>query len=89
MQTLTPGAVTCPICATTFAARANAGKCPVCGEQVLAADEVTPAIPVISPISAWLFREGNWRLATIVALVIYQVILFVALWIHMAQVHAF
>jgi hypothetical protein len=81
--------VTCPICATTFAPRASAGKCPVCGEQVLAPEQAARAIPVISPLSNWLFREGNWRLAAVVALVFYQLALFIALWIHLAQIHAF
>ncbi|HEX8996845.1 MAG TPA: hypothetical protein VF812_12520 [Ktedonobacterales bacterium] len=82
-------AVTCPVCATTFAPRGNAGKCPVCGEQVVAPDALASNIPIVSPVSAWLFREGNWRTAAVAALVVYQIALFIALWIHLAQIHAF
>ena len=80
--------VTCPICATTFSRRANAGKCPVCGEQVVAPEEAAVAVPVISPLSKWLFQEGNWRLAAVVALVLYQIALAVLLWMRLAHIHA-
>jgi hypothetical protein len=83
-----PRKVACPVCATTFAPRNTQGRCPVCGEQVFQADEVANAVPVIGPSSKWLFQEGNWRLMAVATLVVYQLILFIVLWIHLAQIHA-
>lgn len=83
-----PQKVVCPICTTTFAPRRTRGRCPVCGEQVVPAADATHNLPVITPIGNWLFRDGNWRLAAVGALVLYQLIIFIILWIHLAQIHA-
>lgn len=80
--------VVCPVCSTTFAWRATAGRCPVCGEQVVQVDAAASAVPVVGPLWSWLTREGNWRLLAVAALVLYQLVLFIALWIHLAQIHA-
>lgn len=79
---------TCPVCGTTFAPRDSGGICPVCGEQVVAPYEAAGAIPVISPAWQWLRQGGNWRLVAVAGLILYQLILFIALWIHLAQTHA-
>ncbi|GAC1451471.1 MAG: hypothetical protein PVSMB4_11330 [Ktedonobacterales bacterium] len=83
-----PKQVTCPVCATPFDPRGTEGRCPVCGEQVVPAEEAARTVPVLSPASRWLFREGNWRLTAVMVLVVYQIVLFIVLWIHLAQVHA-
>lgn len=79
---------TCPVCATTFAPRDTQGKCPVCGEQVVRGFQAGGDIPVISPALEWVRKGGNWKIAAIGALILYQIIMLVVLWIHMAQVHA-
>jgi hypothetical protein len=79
---------TCPVCGTTFAPRDSAGKCPVCGEQVMRQGQADGRIPIISPAWQWLRQGGNWRLAAVAGLIVYQLILFIVLWIHLAQVHA-
>ncbi len=79
---------TCPVCATTFAPSDTKGKCPVCGEQVVRGYQAGGDIPVISPAMEWLRTGGNWKIAAIGALVLYQIIMFIVLWIHMAQAHA-
>ena len=78
----------CPICGTTFSRRANAGKCPVCGEQVEAPEAAAPTIPVITQVSKRLFQDGNWRLVAVVALIIYEIALGALLWMHLAHLHA-
>lgn len=83
-----PKTLTCPVCATTFSRRANGGKCPVCGEQVMAPDEAATAVPVISPLSKSLFQEGNWRPVAVMALVIYEIALAILLWMHLSHIHA-
>ena len=83
-----PHEVVCPICSTTFAPRRTRGRCPVCGEQVIPSADATRDLPVITPVANWLFRDGNWRLAAVGVLVLYQIILFIILWIHLAQIHA-
>lgn len=80
--------VTCPVCGTTFAPRDSDGKCPICGEQVISPDQISGGIPLITPVGRWILQGDNWRLAAVVALVVYQIILFIALWIHLAQTHA-
>lgn len=79
---------TCPICGTTFAPHESDGKCPVCGEQVVGSLRAGGYIPVLSPAWQWLRQGGNWRLAAVVALIVYQIIMFIALWIHLAQIRA-
>lgn len=83
-----PQQVVCSICSTTFAPGRTRGRCPVCGEQVIPAADATRTVPLITPVGNWLFRDGNWRLAAVGALVLYQIILFIILWIHLAQIHA-
>lgn len=83
-----PKKIVCPVCATTFAPRRTSGRCPVCGEQVVPAEGASRALPVITPVTNWLFREGNWRLVAVGALIVYQLIIFIVLWIHLAQIHA-
>jgi hypothetical protein len=80
--------VTCHICGTTFDARGTDGKCPVCGEQAAVTGLAAREIPVISPVWRWVRQGGNWRLAALALLILYQIILFVVLWAHMAQLHA-
>ena len=80
--------MTCHICGTTFDARSTDGKCPVCGEQAAATGLATREIPVISSAWRWVRQGGNWRLAALALLILYQIILFVVLWVHMAHVHA-
>ena len=46
-------------------------------------------MPVISPAIRWLRQGGNWRLAALASLILYQIILFIALWIHLTQLRAF
>jgi hypothetical protein len=84
-----PEKVVCPVCTTTFAPHGTRGRCPVCGEQVVPVEEATRTLPIISPVASWLFQEGNWRLVAVGVLVLYQLIIFIALWIHLAQIHAF
>ncbi|HEY8324927.1 MAG: hypothetical protein ACHQ1E_01020 [Ktedonobacterales bacterium] len=79
---------TCPICGTTFAPHDTDGKCPVCGEQVVRSLQVGGYIPVLSPAWQWLRQGANWRLIAVAALILYQIILFIALWIHLAQMRA-
>lgn len=83
-----PKSVVCPVCSTTFAPRASAGRCPVCNEQVIPAEQATRNLPVITPVANWMFQKGNWRLVAVGALILYQLIIFIVLWIHLAQVHA-
>jgi hypothetical protein len=45
-------------------------------------------IPVLSPAWQWLRQGANWRLIAVAALILYQIILFIALWIHLAQMRA-
>lgn len=80
--------VTCPVCATTFAPQDTKGTCPVCGEQVVRHFSAGGDIPIISPALEWVRKGGNWKIAALAALVLYQVIMLIVLWIHMAQVHA-
>lgn len=80
--------VTCPICGTTFAPRDTDGKCPICGEQVVRKGASGGAIPVLSPFMDWLRKGGNWKVVALAALILYQLILFIVLWIHLAQTHA-
>ncbi|HEX9069482.1 MAG TPA: hypothetical protein VF807_11995 [Ktedonobacterales bacterium] len=84
-----PRRMKCPVCSTSFDPRANGGKCPVCGEQVVAAEDPALAIPVVSTTLSWLFRKGNWRVIAVAALIVYQIVLLTILWIHLTQIHAF
>lgn len=79
---------TCSICGTTFTPHESDGKCPVCGEQVVGSLQADGYIPALSPAWNWLRQGGNWRLVAVAALIIYQIILFIALWIHLAQMRA-
>lgn len=79
---------TCHVCGTAFAPRDSDGKCPVCGEQVMMPYLASGGIPVISPVWQWLRHGGNWRLAALGALIAYQIVIFIVLWIHLAQMHA-
>lgn len=79
---------TCPVCGTTFAPRDSGGICPVCGEQVVTPYEAAGDIPIISPVWQWLRQGGNWRLVAVAGLILYQLILFIVLWIHLAQMRA-
>lgn len=81
-----PREVTCPICETTFAPRGTAGKCPVCGEQVMPAATLTREISVLSPLGRWL-AGGGWRAIVLVLLVLYQISLFVVLWVVLSRAH--
>lgn len=83
-----PSKVVCPVCSTTFAPRASAGRCPVCNEQVIPAEQATRNLPIITPVANWMFQKGNWRLVAVGALILYQLIIFIVLWIHLAHVHA-
>lgn len=83
-----PKTLTCPICGTTFSRRANAGKCPVCGEQVEAPEAAARAIPVITPLSKRLFQDGNWRIVALIVLILYEIALGALLWAHLANVRA-
>ncbi|MGZ6388522.1 MAG: hypothetical protein ACXWQZ_04585 [Ktedonobacterales bacterium] len=83
-----PSKLICPVCTTTFAPRRTRGRCPICGEQVVPAGDASRNLPVITPVTNWMFHEGNWRLVAVVALVLYQIIIFIVLWIHLAQIHA-
>lgn len=83
----TPKTVVCPVCATSFSVRGNGGKCPVCGEQVLPRELAVANIPVASPASAWL-RDGGWRIVALIALVLYQLVLFGLLVHHFIDLRA-
>jgi hypothetical protein len=82
-----PKRVVCPVCATRFSVRGHGGKCPVCGEQVVPRELATAKIPVASPASAWL-GDGGWRVVALVALVLYQLVLFGLLVHHFIDLHA-
>ncbi len=84
-----PKKVVCPVCSTTFNVRANGGKCPVCGEQVVPHELAAANIPVASPAGKWLFQGGGWRLVALIALLVYQLVLFGVLVHHFIDVHAF
>lgn len=79
---------TCPVCGTTFAPRETDGKCPVCGEQVAHRGASGSAIPMLSPFLDWIRAGGNWKVVALAALILYQLIVFIVLWIHLAQIHA-
>lgn len=81
-----PRVVTCPICKTTFAPNATAGACPVCGDQVVPAAVATRKVPVLSSTGRWL-GAGGWRAVLLILLVLYQVTLFLVLWIELSQAH--
>jgi hypothetical protein len=70
-----PKRVTCPVCQTSFEPRSTSGACPVCGEQVLPAADVVRVVPGLTPAWAW-FTSGGWRLVLLLAVVLYQIILF-------------
>jgi hypothetical protein len=36
----------------------------------------------------WVRKGGNWKVVALAALILYQLILFIVLWIHLAQTHA-
>lgn len=80
--------VTCPVCGTTFAPPDTDGKCPVCGEQVMRAGASLGAIPALAPFLAWVRQGGNWKIVALAILILYQIVLFTVLWIHLAQLHA-
>jgi predicted RNA-binding Zn-ribbon protein involved in translation (DUF1610 family) len=82
-----PKQVTCPVCQTTFAPRATGGRCPVCGEQMIAADDLAHPTPVATPVSQWL-KSGGWRVVALLALVAYQIGLFLFVLIHMKSIGA-
>lgn len=71
-----PKRVTCPVCQTSFGPRATAGKCPVCGEQVLPEADVVRHVPYLTPAWAWV-KAGGWRLVLLVVVVLYQLGLFI------------
>jgi hypothetical protein len=71
-----PKQLTCPVCQTSFGPRATAGKCPVCGEQVLPEADVARTVPYLTPAWIWL-KAGGWRLVLVVAFVLYQIVLFI------------
>lgn len=79
---------TCPVCRTTFAPRDTDGKCPVCGERVEHQGASGSAIPMLSPFLGWIRKGGNWKVVALAALILYQLIVFIVLWIHLAQMHA-
>lgn len=83
-----PHRVTCPICANEFEPHTNLGRCPVCGEQVIPEAAATRNIPLLSPASRWFFAHGNWRVLAVIALIVYQLVLFIALWMHLTAIHA-
>ncbi|HEY7985019.1 MAG TPA: hypothetical protein VID73_12665 [Ktedonobacterales bacterium] len=83
-----PHQVTCPICATTFEPHATLGRCPVCGEQVIPAATAARNIPLLSPAARRILGRGNWRVLALIALIVYQIVLFIALWLHLASIHA-
>lgn len=80
--------VTCHVCGTTFKPKETDGKCPVCGEQVVRPGATQGGMPLVSPFLTWLRGKGNWRIAALAILVVYEIVLFIVLWIHLAQVHA-
>ncbi len=79
---------TCTVCGTVFAPQASEGKCPVCGEQVVRPSLAAGETPIISSAWRWLRHGGNWRVAAVAALVLYQIIVFIILLIHLSQAHA-
>ncbi len=83
-----PRKVVCPVSGTVFNPRATGGRCPVCGEQVVPAEYVAQAVPVVSPVGTWLFQEGGWRLVALILLIIYQFTIFGVLWHYLATIHA-
>jgi hypothetical protein len=83
-----PRRVVCPVSGTVFNPRATGGRCPVCGEQVVPAALAARSLPVVSSAGAWL-KGGGWRLAALIALLVYQLVIFLLLWHHLADLHAF
>lgn len=81
-----PKEAICPICATRFDPWASGGRCPVCNEQVVPQQDVTRAIPVVTPAWAWL-KAGGWRLVLLMAFVVYQLALLIYLWVSFANAH--
>jgi hypothetical protein len=81
-----PRRVTCPICATEFGPRATAGRCPVCGEQVVPEDVVRRKVPVLTPTWTWL-KSGGWRVVVVLIVVAYQVALLAFVWHWLAAAH--
>lgn len=81
-----PREVSCPICKTTFAPRSSAGRCPVCGEQVLPAAAATREVPVLSPTGRFL-AAGGWRAVLLVFLLLYEIALFIFLWVALSRAH--
>jgi hypothetical protein len=86
-RTAPPKAVTCPVCATAFDPRASAGRCPVCGEQVMPAALVMRAVPGLTPAWAWV-KAGGWRMVLVALVVIYEVVLLIVVWQRFAAAHA-
>lgn len=88
-----PRKVVCPVSGTVFNPRQTGGKCPVCGEQVVPAELVTQS-SVGGKLAGtragnWLGKDGNWRIAALIALVVYQLGLFAWVWAELAAKHAF
>jgi hypothetical protein len=81
-----PGRMACPVCATGFDPRATAGRCPVCGEQVVPEAMVTRQVPVLTPTWAWL-KSGGWRVALVLLVLMYQVALLGFVWHWLAAAH--
>ncbi|MGE5334276.1 MAG: hypothetical protein ACM3N4_06210 [Nitrososphaerota archaeon] len=81
-----PNEIICPICATHFDPRASGGRCPVCNEQVIPQAAVSRFVPMLTPAWAWL-KAGGWRLALLVAFVLYQIGLFIYMWHSLANAH--
>lgn len=82
-----PKEVACPVCATVFDPRATAGRCPVCGEQVMSAALVARAVPGLTPAWAWV-KAGGWRVVLVALVVIYEVVLLVIVWQRFLAAHA-
>ena len=80
--------INCPVCGTHFEPRSNGGRCPVCNEQVVPEAAVRRIFPMLTPAWTWL-KGGGWRLALLVAFVLYQIGLFIYLWHSLAESHLF
>ena len=87
-KTASPKEVTCPVCATVFDPRATKGRCPVCGEEVVPATQVTRSMPGLTPAWAWV-KAGGWRIVLVGLVVTYEVVLLIIVWQRFAAAHAF
>lgn len=83
-----PKTVVCPVSGTVFNPRATGGRCPVCGEQVVPEEQLGGVTSLARSGSQWL-GQGGWRLVALIAFILYQLGIFAALWVHLADIHAF